>query len=47
MIGAGSVVLGPIRVGNNVTIGANSVVLSDVPDNSVVCGSPARVKKYK
>jgi serine O-acetyltransferase len=40
---AGCVVVGDISVGRNCTIGANSVVLHDVPDNSVAVGAPARV----
>lgn len=43
-IGAGAKLLGPIRVGNNVLIGANAVVLCDVPDNSVAAGVPAEVR---
>ena len=42
---AGAVVAGPIKIGNNVKIGANSVVLCDVPDNSVVYGNPCIIKK--
>lgn len=38
-----SVVAGGIKIGNNVTIGAGSVVLKDVPDNCVVIGNPARI----
>lgn len=41
-IGPGSVLLGG-RVGKNVVIGAGSVVLSEVPDNCVVAGNPARI----
>ena len=33
MVGAGSKVLGPIKIGNNVKIGANTIVLKDIPDN--------------
>jgi serine O-acetyltransferase len=44
-IGTGAAVLGPIRVGDNVTIGANAVVVEDVPDNTTVAGNPARVVK--
>lgn len=40
-------ILGSVRIGNNVTIGANSVVTKDIPDNAVVVGSPARVIKIK
>lgn len=36
MVGAGSKVLGPIKVGNNVKIGANSTVLKNIPDNVTV-----------
>ncbi len=43
VIFAGAVVVGNISIGKNCIIGANSVVLSDVPDNSVSVGAPARV----
>jgi serine O-acetyltransferase len=43
-IGSGAKLLGPISIGNNVLIGANAVVLADVPDNSVAVGIPARVR---
>lgn len=43
-IGAGAKVLGPIRIGDNVLIGANAVVMQDVPDNSIAVGVPAIVK---
>ena len=43
-IGAGAKVLGRIRIGNNVLIGANAVVISDVPDNSIAVGVPARIR---
>jgi serine O-acetyltransferase len=43
MFGAGAKVLGPIRIGDNSVIGANAVVLSDVPPNSVAAGIPAKV----
>lgn len=36
-------IIGPVRIGNNVEIGANSVVVKDVPDNCVVAGVPARI----
>ena len=42
-IGAGAKVLGGIKIGNNVKIGANSVVVKDVADNCTVVGIPARV----
>ena len=43
-IGAGAKLLGPIRIGDNVLIGANAVVISDVPDNSIAVGVPAVVR---
>lgn len=43
VIGTGAKILGPVKIGNNVRIGANSVVINDVPDNSVVVGVPGRV----
>jgi len=42
-IGAGAKILGPIRIGNDVRIGANAVVIQDVPDNSLAVGVPARI----
>lgn len=44
-IAAGARILGPIKVGNNVVIGANAVVIRDVPDNCVVGGIPATILK--
>lgn len=41
-IGAGACVLGPIRVGAGAKIGANAVVLRDVPAGAIVVGIPAR-----
>ena len=43
MIGCGAKVLGPFKVGDNVRIAANSVVLNEVPPNSTVVGVPGRV----
>lgn len=42
-IGAGARILGPIRVGARSRIGANAVVLQDVPPDHVAVGIPARV----
>lgn len=39
----GAKVLGPITIGDNVTIGANAVVVKNVPSNCVVVGVPARI----
>ena len=43
MIGAGAKVLGPISVGTGVKIGANAVVVKDVPCGNVAIGVPARL----
>lgn len=42
VLGAHAVIVGGVTVGRNATVGANSVVLSDVPPNTVVLGNPAR-----
>jgi serine O-acetyltransferase len=42
-LGCGVCVLGAVRVGHDSAVGANSVVLSDVPPHAVVVGAPARV----
>lgn len=42
----GSIIVGNIKVGNNVIVGANSVVLEDVPDNCIVVGTPSRIISY-
>jgi serine O-acetyltransferase len=44
VVGAGAQVLGPITIGANSRIGANSVVVKDVPPGSVVVGIPGRIK---
>lgn len=41
-IGAGAKILGRVRIGNDVIIGANAVVVHDVPDATAVGGVPAR-----
>jgi serine acetyltransferase len=41
-IGTGAKVLGPITVGDHARIGANAVVIDDVPANTTVVGAPAR-----
>lgn len=46
-IGAGAKLLGPIRIGDDVAIGANAVVLCDVPSYSIAVGIPARVLPRK
>lgn len=45
MIGAGSKVLGPIHIGDNVKIGANSTILKNVPDGVTVVGYDRIINK--
>lgn len=47
VVGAGAKVLGPIIIGDYVKIGANSVVLQDVPDHSTVVGIPGKIVRIK
>ena len=44
-IGAGANIIGPVHIGNNVIIGAGAVVITNIPDNSVAVGVPAKVVK--
>jgi len=44
-IAAGARVLGPVKIGNNVIVAPNAVVIKDVVDNCIVGGIPARVLK--
>lgn len=44
-IASNTVILGDISIGNNVTIGAGSIVIKSIPDNCVVVGNPARIIK--
>lgn len=46
-LGANVTIIGGIRIGNNVKVGAGSVVVKDVPDNCVVAGNPAKIIKYQ
>jgi serine O-acetyltransferase len=43
VIGAGAKVLGPVTVGRNARVGANAVVVKDVPDGVTVVGIPAQI----
>jgi serine O-acetyltransferase len=43
-IGAGAVILGQVRIGSGAKIGANAVVLTDVPPGAVARGVPAHIK---
>ncbi len=42
IIGAGAIILGPLKIGNNAKIGAGAVVLGDVEENSTVVGVKAK-----
>lgn len=46
-IGPGAKIFGNIIIGDNVAIGANCVVNSDAPNNSVIIGIPGKVISYK
>jgi len=46
-IAANCVILPGITVGNNVVIGAGSIVNRDIPDNSIAAGNPCRVLRSK
>jgi serine O-acetyltransferase len=46
-IGVGACVLGAVRVGQAAAIGANAVVLQDIPDYAVAVGVPARIVKFR
>jgi serine O-acetyltransferase len=43
-LGAGCKIVGPVKIGNNVVVAANSLVITDVPDNITIMGVPARIK---
>lgn len=42
-VGPGAVITGPVEIGSNAVIGANSLVVADVPESGVAVGVPARV----
>ena len=44
-IGTATTIIGDVIIGDNVVIGAGSCVLSDIPDNSLAAGNPAKVIK--
>lgn len=44
-IGCNSTILKGVHIGNNVIIGANSLVARDIPDNCLACGNPAKIIK--
>lgn len=46
-ISTGAKILGPVKIGSNSIIGANSVVTRDVPENVIVFGVPAKIIKER
>jgi serine O-acetyltransferase len=46
-IGAGAVIIGPVKVGSNSIIGANTVVTRDMPENVIAFGVPAKIIKAR
>lgn len=40
-------IFGSVKIGDNVTVGANAVVTHDIPSNSIAVGIPAKIIKYK
>jgi len=46
-IGANSIILAGVTIGENALVGAGSVVTRDVPDNAVVAGNPAQILRYR
>lgn len=45
-ISTNTTILGPVKIGDNVTIAAGAVVNKDIPDNAVVAGVPAKIIKF-
>lgn len=46
-IGANSVILDGVKIGNGVVIGAGSVVTKDIDDFAIITGNPAKVLRYR
>ena len=46
-IGIGTAIIQGIKIGKNVTIGAGSVVIKNIPDNVIAVGNPAKIVKNK
>ncbi len=45
-VGAGAKILGGVRIGDNTKIGANAVVVDDIPDGATAVGIPAKVVRH-
>lgn len=46
-VGAGAVILGPVKIGSNSIVGANAVVTKDFPENVIIGGVPAKIIKER
>ena len=44
VVGAGAKILGPVWIGNGAQVGANAVVITDVPDGAIAVGVPAKIR---
>lgn len=44
-LGCNVTIIGGVHIGDNVMVGAGSVVVKDIPDNCVVAGNPAKIIK--
>lgn len=47
IIGACSILLGGIKIGDDAIVGAGSVVTKDVPEKAIVAGNPAKILRFK
>lgn len=45
-LGVNVTIIGPVHIGNNVTIGAGSVVVKDIPDNCIAVGNPCKPIRF-
>lgn len=45
-LGANVTIVGNVKGGNNVIIGAGSVVVKDISDNCIIAGNPAKIIRY-
>ncbi len=46
-VGIGTTIIQGTKIGKNVTIGAGSIVIKDIPDNIIALGNPAKIVKSK
>ena len=46
VISCGVLIIGNVKIGDNVMIGAGAVVVKDIPDNAVAIGVPAKVVSF-